>query len=94
MARGGRVWLAPTAREGGENSETGTRKSERTPSAKGGQASGLFLAPACLGAESDGTPDIRYVYYNYPTTGDGAVIARLVHIAAAKNPARKPTREE
>jgi hypothetical protein len=41
-----------------------------------------------LGLESDGTPDARTIYYNYPTSGDGNVIARLDHIAAAKNPAR------
>ena len=48
------------------------------------------MAPAGVGAESDGTPDARNVYYNYPTTGDGAVIARLVHIAAVKTPACPP----
>jgi hypothetical protein len=47
-----------------------------------------------LGPESVGTPDARTIYYNYPTSGDGNVIARLDHIAAAKNPAQKPTREE
>ena len=44
--------------------------------------------------QSAGTPDARTIYYNYPSSGDGAVSARLVHIAAVKNPARKPTREE
>jgi hypothetical protein len=44
--------------------------------------------------EMDGTPDARTIYYNYPTSGDGAVIARLLHIAAVKNPARNPTREK
>ena len=43
-----------------------------------------------FGAESVGTPDARNVYYNYPASGDGNVRARLDHIAAAKNPARKP----
>jgi len=42
----------------------------------------------------DGTPDARTIYYNYPTSGDGAVIARLDPIAAAKNPARNPTRDK
>jgi hypothetical protein len=49
-----------------------------------------LASPDRQGGESDGTPDARNIYYNYPTTGDGAVLARLVHIAAAKNPARKP----
>ncbi|MGB2796439.1 MAG: hypothetical protein WBD44_04160 [Phycisphaerae bacterium] len=35
------------------------------------------MAPAWLGAESVGTPDARTVYYNYTTSGDGAVIGRL-----------------
>ena len=47
------------------------------PLGVGGQALGPFLAPPCLGAESVGTPDARTIYYNYPTSGDGAVIGRL-----------------
>ena len=35
----------------------------------------------------------RDVYSPYPTTGDGAVLAKLDPIAAAKNPARNPTRD-
>ena len=54
---------------------------------------GPVLAPESLGPESDGTPDARTIYYNYPTSGDGNVIARLEHIAAAKNPARKEAKK-
>ena len=35
------------------------------------------MAPECLGAESAGTPDARTIYYNYPTSGDGAVLGHL-----------------
>jgi hypothetical protein len=45
-----------------------------------------------LGPESAGTSDARTIYYTYPTSGDGNVIARLVHIAAAKNPGRSRER--
>jgi hypothetical protein len=55
---------------------------------------GTLFGASILGAESDGTPDARTIYYIYPTSGDRAVIARLDYIAAAKNPARKPTRDK
>jgi len=32
--------------------------------------------------EDDGTPDSRTIYYNYPPSGDGAVLSRLNNLAA------------
>jgi hypothetical protein len=40
------------------------------------------------------SPDARTLYYNYPTTGDGAVITRLDPVVAAKNPGPNPTRDK
>ena len=61
-----RQWLGVRASAFGIDSSFGFRAS---PLARGGQGPGPFLAPACLGPESAGTPDARTIYYNYPTSG-------------------------
>jgi hypothetical protein len=66
------------------------RQDEADPRRGDERGSRTLFGAGMFGAESDGTPDARYVYYNYPTSGDGAMLARLDNIAAAKNPACPP----
>jgi hypothetical protein len=76
--------------------ELGNRNPETGKNAPGQRRAGsrTLFGASMFGEESDGTPDARSIYYTYPTSGDGAgnVIARLDHIAAAKNPGRSRER--
>ena len=91
-----RRWLGVRASAFGIDSSFGFRARHRRVNLAIGerQAGSRTLFGASMGwAESAGTPDARTIYYHYPTTGDGAVLARLDYIAAVKNPARKEAKK-
>jgi len=85
----------PTVARATPKARKATRSAETGKNAPGQRraGSGTLFGASMFGAESDGTPDARTIHYNYPTSGDGNVIARLDHIAAAKNPARKEAKK-
>ena len=70
-------WLRATPeprRAGVEGRKPETGKNAPGPRRAG---SGTLFGASMFGAESDGTPAARTIYYNYPTSGDGAGNGRL-----------------
>ena len=75
-----RRWLGVRASAFGIDSSFGFRARPRRVNLAIGErqaGSRTLFGASMLGAESDGTPDARTIYYNFPTSGDGAVIGRL-----------------